>query len=491
MDYLKTSQFYPITTICLVSVLLSFVSVPLSTYLGIALAFWLVMRGRPDGLLGLFLLYFIRYYFFYDLNSFSINLEGVADEFRDTVVVSGFPVNVETVVCGYICLRVFYEKLCYPKSYLSEIPTVIFWLWIIAFIPVVIGFYLGFQTRNPNWTRGLRFLMIIGSYFYGFIIVKKWPSADSRILYSMLLPFVVVMLILMNFRIYWSHHGFLFLGIGGAFSVYFFRSSRFNNRLFGLLLLFLTCWYAVLGSFTTLFIALVSILLAYMGTRNRPLLICGFLACACGKKPKSFKHFVKLTGTLAILAILCFSICIGVLGYYLELDHSHASLYYAGTVSQRFQGKLFFDRLPFWHAALKQIVTNPYFIVPSGQPLQLNIPGLPEVWTVGAHNSALEVVRLNGLFAGSIMLLILFYALKKLLSVLTKSKDLILTCLAAALLGTAVVGMTMGDFPVDQTVGVWLWSLASVCYGLFLRTHHEERPKLSLSQKSDSLELET
>ena len=123
INYLKTSQFYPITAVCLICFLLTFVSVKLSTIFGIVLSFWLVMRGRPDCILGLFLLYFFRYYF-HDPTSIG---GSVPYELQETLTVEGFPLTVELVVCGFVSLRVFLEKLFRPKTYGSKFPKTLFY----------------------------------------------------------------------------------------------------------------------------------------------------------------------------------------------------------------------------------------------------------------------------------------------------------------------------------------------------------------------------
>ena len=451
-DYLKTSLFYPITIVCLICFLLTFVSVNLSTSLGIILSFWLIMRGRPDGMLGLFLLYFVRYYFYNFANGSMVYEE------RDSLVIAGFPLTVETVVCGFICLRVFLEKIICPETYKAKFLQILFSLWIAAFIPVLIGFYLGYQVRDPNWTRGLRWLMISGSYFYGYILAKRWPKGgNSLILVSIFLPLVFIMLLLMNLGVYWSHHGFLFLGLGGAFSIYFMQNRLFVNRILGMFLFCLSVWYTIRGSLTSMGITFLSIFLFYLGSNKR-------------KVTLAIRHrILKFVGVIAILGILFFSFGIGFLGYHPDFKPSLSHGSYVGTFAQRVEAKALSDRLPFWHPALRQIIAGPHFIVSFYRPLLLGTPGLPEKWWVGAHNVVLETLRINGLFAGIIMLIILFLALKNNILVLIKSADSVLKALAAGVLGVAVVGMITGDFPADMTVGFWIWSLAGLCHGLFLQ----------------------
>jgi len=482
--YLKTSLFLPITVVCFATFLLSFASVTLSVSLGIVLSFWLIMRGKPDGILGLFLLYFGRYYF-YDVSSFVSSGGAMPDYLRETLTVAGFPLEVQTVACGFISLRVILEIFLRPETFKSKFPKIIFPLWIVAFLPVLIGFYLGFQDKSTNWTRGLRWLMIAGSYFYGYILAKNWPKDSNNLLVIILLPLVIVMLLLMNLSVYWSHHGFLFLGLGGAFSIYFIRNRSFMFRLLGVLLLCLSVVYALKGSLTTMGIVSLSILFSYLGTKKQV-------------APSIIRtRIVKFAGTMAILWILIFSLGIGFLGYHPDFKPSLSYGSYEGTFAQRIEAKALSDRMPFWHPALKEILSGPSFIVPSGKALILETPGLPAEWVVGAHNVFLETLRINGLFAGTIMLAIYFLALKNNLFVLTKSADPILRSLAAGVLGVGIVGMATGDFPADMTVGFFLWSLAGLCHGLFLqrsplavksKTHYIWKKKLLAPMPKQQME---
>lgn len=444
MTYLKTSRFYPITAICLVVFLLSFVSQGLVKYVGIGLAFWLIMRAKPDGLLGLFLLYFSP-------ASFGGGSDGL----------SGYdPVSVETMACAFIAMRVMLERILRPETFKEKFPKALFVLWLLAFIPVLAGFYQGYLVKASNWTRGLRWLMIAGSYFYGYILAKNWPKGAGGILF---LPIMVllafVMLFLTSLGMYWSHHGFLFLGLGGAFSVYFLRNQSRGNKFIGGLLLFFAVKSVATSTLTAMGIVFMSVLLSYWGTKRR-----GTHAAR--------KRGLKFFGDVTIAGILAFSFGIAFLGYNTELEllllYGSRSAQ-ADTFSQRIAIKTLSDRLPFWHSALEQIKENPKMVVPAGQPLLLETPGLPAEWDLGSHNVVLETLRINGIFAGLVMLGIFFVALKKNLRVLTESQDYALITIAAAILAVGVVGMTTGDFPADMTVGFWLWSFAGLCHGLFLQ----------------------
>jgi len=450
MNFLKTNRFFAITILCFLTFLLSFISNKLAVLMGVGLSFVLVMRGRPEGLLGLFILYYTQYNFITDPHGRSL--------FRGSnlLTFAGFPISVPIVMCGFVSLRVFLEKFRNPRTYRSKFPQILFWLWLVAFLPVLAGTWMGYQERNINWTRGLRFLMLSGSYFYGYILAKYWPRGKNELLVPVLIPLAVILLSLMALGAFTSHHVFLFLGLAGAFSVYFIQNRSFKHLLVGAMLLILSARIAISGSITTLFIVVFSTLFAYMGMKRTFFF---------------FKRRTKMIlGALAIASILFFTF--GVV--YLCLGNDYNLMAGSGgmdriTIERRIESKVLTDRLPLWSAALGQIRGGPYFVVPSGRPLTLFIPGLPKLWYVGAHNTILEVIRLNGFFSGVVILIIMFWALKNNLLVLNRSTDPALKCLAATVLAVGVIGMTTGDFPADQNVAFFLWGLAGLAHGLFLQ----------------------
>jgi len=457
--YLKNTQFYPITTVCLFSFLLSFLNVQISIFMGVFLSSWLTMRARPDGLLGLFLLYFSNSYFF--------GLGG-SGQYRSELSLGSFPLKVETVMCGFIALRVIIEILCRPSTFKSKIPTSMLYLWLLCFIPVSIGFYLGFEFRNPNWTRGLRWLMISGSYFYGYILLKSVPPnfihSGVKILVVTIIPMSVVMLFLMSINVYWSHHGFFFIGIGGAFSIYFMRNSAFLYFFLGFFLFSMVCIIIVKTTITIIGIFFCSIFFSLIGSVKKVSL-------------SSFSEKLSLySGAIIVSLVILFTsgtLYLGVQNLKQGTEISTMVVNEDEGFQGRLENKIFSDRLPFWYAAFEQIISGPYVIVPSGR--SLSIFGYSEDWVVGSHNTILEMLRLNGLVAGSFILFIYFFALRNLLLVLGKSRERTLRTFAAGILSIGIVGMTTGDFPADLTVGFWLWSIAGLCHGLFLNESIQQR----------------
>jgi len=416
------------------------------------------MRAKPDGLLGLFLLYFFKYDFF----NTNFDAEGlVQSSFRDTLSLAGFPIDVQTLACGFIFLRVFLEMLQSPNTFRLKFPRIIIFLWVAAFIPVLIGTYLGYQDNASNWTRPLRWMMIAGSYFYGHILVKNWSRGDNSLIISILIPLTTIMLLLLNLNVYFSHHAFLFLGIGGAFSIYYIQKKFIKHKLLGIFLLYLSFSHALdlVGTFTQIGIVIFSLIFSFLATR-RPLF-----------SSKIKKRFIKFIGINAIVGMLLFPIGVIIIGSQSNELLSASTLTYDEDFQGRVEAKILADRLIFWSGAMEQIIEGPHFIVPSGRPILLETYGLPSEWDVGAHNVVLESLRIGGLFSGTIILIIYLLALKSNLIVLRKASDPIIKCLAASVLGVAIVGMASGDFPADMTVGPWIWILAGLCYGLFLRSN--------------------
>ncbi|MDD5596358.1 MAG: hypothetical protein PHV82_00350 [Victivallaceae bacterium] len=454
-NYLRNSYFYSITFICLVSFLLCFLSVKVSVLCSLILASWLIIRAKPDALLGLFLLYFVRYYFYY-VDNFVNVIGATTMALREILTFAGFPLQVDFLICFLVGSRVIAEWLFYPETFRGKFSPLIFILWLLAFLPVLAGLYYELDTRSFNWTGGIRYLLITGSYFYGYILAANWPKGENKFLLYLFLPLVFVMLSLMNLHLFWSHHGFLFLGLGGAFAVYFLQQqAKFKYRFSGLLLGGLAIVYAEQASLTIILIVSLAVLLAYVSITER-------------KSASKFRNYiVRYVGVIAVLFILGFTIYLVYYGLS-SSDYDPTEMYgsYTGDLSERINAKIFSDRLPLWIAAARQIVTEPEFFVTSVRFLEL--PGRDQLWMVSCHNTILESLRVNGLFSGTVMLIIMFIALKNGLRVLENSNDSILKSVTAGVLGTAVIGMITGIFPIDMTVGFWLWTLIALCHGIFL-----------------------
>jgi hypothetical protein len=440
---------------------ISFVTEDIFHLIGVILAFYFIVEAKIEYIIGLFFLYFLKGNFFLPSSKIiSNNTEGDIDKIESTVgfEIGGFPINVATLACAFISIRVIFEIFTCPSTFEQKVPKYLLYLWLISFIPGIASFIWSYQLGNPNWTRGLRFLMISGSYFYGFIFLKNFRKKDHKKILRIFFPFVTFMLILTYLNAFWSHLSFLFLGIGGAFSFYFYFSKGCFGKLIGVILIFLTLNIGLSSTLTLFLISLLSCILSFLVNIKK----YGF----------KFQNIIKLFSILMIPLSLIFTFIVAYLGFFLNMtflvDASNQV-----TITDRVIFKTLIDRLPFWFAAFEQIITGPYFFVPSGRPLYISsvFYGNDFEWVVGAHNSYLETLRNTGILIGVVIILIYLTAIWNNFKVLKHSSSRILQSLAISVITVGLIGMTVGDFPVDMTVGFFLWSIAGVNYGLFLESN--------------------
>ena len=79
----------------------------------------------------------------------------------------------------------------------------------------------------------------------------------------------------------------------------------------------------------------------------------------------------------------------------------------------------------------------------------------------GAHNTYLEILRNNGLFFGSILLFVIINLLIMTLRNITNSSDAY-SLFGVSLCTAAWVGLILGDFVVEPTVGPIFWITVGV-----------------------------
>lgn len=428
--------------------------------LGVFVSFYFIWKAKIEHIIGLFLLYFLKSNFFSpSLQIISNNINGDLDFIESSAgfVIGGFPLNVATLSCAFISLRVFYEILFCPITFKNKVPNYLLYLWLISFIPALIAFVWSYQLGNPNWTRGLRFLMISGSYFYGFIFVKNLKNNDKEHVLKIFFPFITLMIVLTYINVFWSHLSFLFVGFAGAFSFYYYFKRGVYNKFTGLLLVFLILSIGFTSTLTLFSIAFLSCFFSFI--INKP------------KRRHIYNKIINGSSKYMIPLSIIFTFSIAYLGYYFDLSLL-ADPNLETNFSDRFIFKTLADRLPFWFAALEQIIEGPYFYVPSGRPFYINslYYGANFEWIVGAHNVYLETLRNTGLIVGSVIILICLTAIKNNFKVLKYSSNKTLQSLSIIVITVGLVGMTVGDFPIDMTVGFFLWSIAGFNYGLFLKS---------------------
>jgi hypothetical protein len=442
--------------------LFGLISPTYSLLLGILISFFLVFRAKLDGLLGLFFLQLSPYYF-YDVSESPLE-----DSLREVVKLGSFPLTIETLLCGFIFIRVLYQIFTNPKIFQGKVSNILLLLWIIAFIPVTFGTYAAYISELSNWSRGMRWFMISSAYFYGIILVRNDSklSLEGALKAIYIVPSLFVT-ILIFFGMFWSHHVFLMIGFGVALGCFLLRSRRWSFVALGTSILFFLLQYSLSGSFTMYGIFFASIGLIIMSDLNF-------------RNNLFFGKYINCALIIIPLTPIFFTIFI------LWAGHLHGDIdqvYYApldSDVFARLYSKIIYDRYPFWQSAWNQIMELNYLTGNTGAPLELNVLGLPDKWEMGAHNAVLEILRVDGIFSGLVILFIYITALYNLKKILLSRVSRFMRYFSAAILAVGVIGMSTGDFPADMTVGFWLWCFAGLSYGIFLKNladkHCEEFP---------------
>jgi hypothetical protein len=209
----------------------------------------------------------------------------------------------------------------------------------------------------------------------------------------------VLVISLITISVFWSHLVFLYIGLAVSFSIYFISRSSYLYKFFGFLLLFFSILFLLNATITILLIGLITFSLT-IGTLNHGSI-----------NSRNNFNFVNLSRYF-LLSISVISPFIFIyIGNKLGINVGYVDLNSNSDFSSRLAQKILFDRYPFWVSAFYQLIDGPFFFVHSGRPLLVNGLNSQFEWTVGAHNVVLEVLRNTGIFVGSIILLIYFYAL--------------------------------------------------------------------------------
>lgn len=357
-----------------------------------------------------------------------------------------------TVVTRYF----IYKERNWPSPY-----RVFFILWLLALIPVGLGTYLGYETGNQNWTRGMRFLLLSGSIFYGLQLAQKDQSIVPKITQLFIVAAFFFLLLWIG-HIWGTHLLFLYTGVSTVAGIFLLRKNpHFYKKLIGLFFLGFSALLFIRGTFTMKGIVIVSLGLA--------------LALSFHKNNKLATAFSRYAGLACILAALVFTVYTGtqseILAEYVSPVRGSSA---QSTLETKFQRKIFLDRGPLWTAAIRQIADGPYLIITGGRPLQgSGVYG--GGWFVGCHNTFLETLRLMGI-SGLVVIALVLWALKDVVKIPCKSQpDNYAKMLITIICGVAVVGLTTGDFPLDSNVGFWLWMPCGTLIGTYLIPADKQR----------------
>ena len=455
-DYISKKSNNVITyTLTFCSILIfsfSYIDSNLSFLFGIIFGSYLLLKARVEYLLPILILYIVKNDFSYGIVSNEFKIQNINDS----------SINIAPIGVIIIFFRVLLEYFFKFNTFPTNIRTLIF-LWLIVLIPVLVGTIIAFLNSNSNWTRSIRFALVPGFFFYGFILYKNYNYKNI----NLTLNFISFLVFLMFLGFFMSHLGFFFISIVLCYGAYNFYKKGIK-KIYGLFLLIITIYFSITNTFTTIGICFLTLFFIYKLNKHKDNTII-------------FSNFNKL---FFIFFPIFFSFLIASIGlfnnYSPDILYSEMQLLENSTSFwQKLLIKTFSDRLPFWTSALEQILSKPQFIVESGKPLSLYITGLPSEWNVGSHNTIIELIRIEGIFSGPLILFFYLWVLHKVYKVLQNNISILSNYLAISIFSVSTIGLFTGDFVGDMTVGPLIWGSA----GFLLAFFYSRNSFISINQK--------
>jgi hypothetical protein len=347
-------------------------------------------------------------------------------------------------------LRVLFGTLT-GQSRLREGDRKLLMVWLLCLVPAIASSIWGHALGNENWTRSVRFTAAIGIFFYGILMARS--AAESLLSVGKQLVIASTVLVgLANFGLFGSHILFFLVAICSSVGMHFVLKGQIMWKIAGGVSFGQGAMFAWQATFTFKAIFLLAAALyacqAFARSR-RSMLAVGFTALATAP-------------LLLVLSIV-------------KSDHGSGS----GTSSaeqasqvDRISAKITGDRGPLWSAAMDQIAGGPYLLAPSGRAILVpsSVGGNLTEWTVGAHNTLLEVMRNVGPLVGLVCVALVLEQLRRGLVASSKLANSVAASFGAAAFAVGTVGISTGDYPLDSNVALWLWSIAGVVYGLTIHT---------------------
>ena len=338
--------------------------------------------------------------------------------------------------CAY-----FIRTMCLSRVRLGDSKLrLIFWFWVICVVGGLVNSVMSIMEGHYLWSRGLRAVLTVGCCFYGLLLAQRSKISDDINWVNKSVWIVVVPGLLISMHLFWSHLAFWLVSLASILIV-----VRLNHRnAFLLRLTALTYLPVSIGSSLTLMlISSFSFVMAF---------------CAISKA-KLIRRFAARSLIFLLILGPFMSVMLGSVADSLGLSEAVGSVSNSSnaSVSDRAVYKFAGDRMPIWAGSYKQIVEGDFFFPTSGRSINPLYTRDNVEWANGAHNTYLEILRNNGLFFGSILLLIMYRLL--VMTLKNRSDDSVgYSLIAISLCVTAGVGLILGDFIVDANFGGLFWT---------------------------------
>lgn len=417
---------------------LQLASQPIADYVGVFYSAWLVYLCKPESLPALMILTLRSSDFCNGFEgSSTFGGDGDSDMVLTRMVLTCFPcilVGISLLSsAGVVALRRF--RLLYA-------------LWLVILPLALLSSWEGREAANMNWSRSIRFYLVIMAFPYGCMLAKSWPRTGA--FFAWFIAFPAILLVgLFSVGQYACHFVFWAIALLLPAAIYALRTKRF---------ILLVPILVVMASFALNY--------SYFGTFTilLTLALSGYFAAIV---LPSAKLRSILFGKKAFAVIVCLMMCW--IAFVITGDSGDGLISGEGSFMEQLMAKIFADRGPLWREAYMQINDGPYFVVPSGRPMFVKFGQLEREWGVGCHNAVLESYRVGGLIIGTIIIGLALLWLGHVFTGLRIKVSPEVGLVASTSLAVGFAGLLTGDFVLDQFVAFWVWGLAGLSWGLMQR----------------------
>lgn len=342
--------------------------------------------------------------------------------------------------CAYVLITLCFSRVRFGNSKLR----IIFMAWVICVAGGLVNSFFSLEEGHYLWSRGLRAVLTVGCCFYGLLLAQRSRISDDMRLVGKSLWLVFIPGLLITLHLFWSHMGFWLVSIA---SILLLVNLKVKNALLYRLSAIAYLPVSVGSTLTLMLISVGSFIMAAFVVSKTKLLR--------NLATKSV-IFLLILGPIISLGLGAFTDSLG-----FSENVGLVSSTTSANISDRVIYKFAADRMPLWSEAYRQILEGDFWFPTSGRILELVYFKAEVEWGYGAHNTYLEILRNNGLFFGTILLVIMSSLL--IMTVKTRAEDSTgYSLFATSLCVTAGVGLLFGDFIVGGTVGPLFWASTGV-----------------------------
>jgi hypothetical protein len=356
-----------------------------------------------------------------------------------TINFGSFEVSLSFIVGIFFFSYLTYVSI-YKPSLLSGLPKLLIILFLLAFIPSIIGFLIANSKGVNGSLAATKTLLGLSVVFFGYIFAKEKSSEIYKIFFLLKKRYIYVLAFLQLVGLMYNHILFIYIGIAASIAVYVLLIEK---NIFKFLVLLLSIFLSsIYNTFTIILIPLVSGLITFFFLKNFTFRIRDML-------PKIGFVFYFLF-----------------LFFILSVPQQQISLHENASTEGRLYNKIFGDRYFIWSGYIEDIKEeNPFFIVPKEAIKFDTVYETETTSSIGAHNSLIQLLYYYGVVLGSILFLILFFIINKMI-VSSKFLPLHIQAIALGLFSVFIVFGLTGHSIITHDASLFFWLFVGLITGL-------------------------